>query len=390
VCALLYNPRSFLRQVPNALLARFFSGFGGFAEFVWRKLKETEVEGVLEQCQKLPEAERRQVNATFRRINSMATLRGTQVLIEVAHDRGLDIAQDMAAGKNAYERAFSCLLDHPDVFENATILDRIAVLPRWSWEKRIGLPKQQIEITAGRLTELGSRISDCYFAREGRGEKCRVEYHRRASGIDSFYTYPTDYLNEPARDGEDDDLAGQPWNGPFEVAFAYDGAAGTVDLFAEGGKEVRDELLEDFTETVLGQEKGSQPCGIQPYDLDLFKNPGFTFPTDPRDGISGLGVKAYRVHTHGHAGGTITIDADVCGPRASVYDVIRAAFPEDGKIFEQATIVEVTLCALFERPGNRHRSITFRLSGTRCDLGHDAEEQTLRRYLKTWGIEREL
>jgi len=26
---------------------------------------------------------------------------------------------------------------------------------------------------------------------------------------------------------------------------------------------------------------------------------------------------------------------------------------------------------------------------TRCDLGHDADEQTLRRYLKKWGIEHE-
>ena len=384
-----FNPRLLLRQVPNALLARFFSRFGGFAKFDWRQLKEVQVEDVFEQWQELPEAERRQVYQTFRRIYSMATPRGTRVLIEAAHDLGLDIARDMGARKNAYERAFSCLLDHPDLFENARILDHLDTLPRSSWEKRKGLPKQQIEVTAGRIAELSSRISDYYSAREGRGRKCQVDHRRRASGIDSFCAYPMDYVDEPPCFGEDDPLAGQPSNGPFEVAFAYDGTAGTVDLYAEGGKQVRDELSEIFAEVVLGQKKGRPPSRIQPYNLDLFKNPGLTFPTDPPEKDISVSVRACRVRTHGHAGGTITIDADLHGSQASVYDVIRAAFPEDGRNLLRATILEVTLRAVIERPGKRKRSITFRVSATHCDLGHDAEEQTLRRYLKTWGIERE-
>ena len=89
------------------------------------------------------------------------------MLIEAARDRGLEIAQDMGARQNAHERAFFCFLDHPEVFENARTLDHIEGLPRRSWEKRNGLPKQQIEVTAGCIKELGSRISNYYCSREG-------------------------------------------------------------------------------------------------------------------------------------------------------------------------------------------------------------------------------
>ena len=93
-------------------------------------------------------------------------------------------------------KACASFLDHPDVFENARTLEHIEALPRRSWEKRTGLPKQQLEVTAACLAELGSRISDYYFEREGRGENCKVEHRRRASGVDSFFAYPADYSSE--------------------------------------------------------------------------------------------------------------------------------------------------------------------------------------------------
>ena len=384
-----YNPRSFLRQVPNSLLARHFSHFLGFADFDWSRLKESRIEGMFEQWQDLPEAERRQVGGMFRKIHSMATARGTRVLIEAARDRGLDIAQDMGALKNAHGRAFTCFLDHPDVFESARTLEHIEALPRRSWEKRHGLPKQRIEVTAGCLAELGSRISAYYVAREGRGEKCKVEHRRRASGVDSFFAYPADYSSERLGYDADGELAPQPWNGAFEVAFAHDGSAGTVDQYAEGGKQVRDELSEIFAEVVLEQDKRPVQCRTKPYDMELFKNRELPFPSKPVDGLIHIAVVALRVRSHSYAGGTFTISAGVRGSPTSVYDVIRDLFAEDRVDLAHDTILEATLRALVDCPGKRHRSITFKISETRCDLGDDAEEQMLRRYLRVWGIERE-
>jgi len=384
-----YNPRSFLRQVPNSLLARHFSHFGGFADFDWSHLKESRIEGMFEQWQDLPAIERRQVGGTFRKIHSMATARGTRVLIEAARDRGLDIAQDMGALKNAHERAFTCFLDHPDVFENARTLEHIEALPRRSWEKRTGLPKQQLEVTAACLAELGSRISDYYFEREGRGENCKVEHRRRASGVDSFFAYPADYSSELLGYDADGELAPQPWNGAFEVAFAHDGLAGTVDQYAEGGKQVRDELSEIFAEVILDQDKRPVQCRTRPYNMELFKNRELPFPSNPVDRLIHIAVVGLRVRSQSYAGGTFTISAGERGSLASVYDVIQDIFAEDRADLAHDTILEATLRALVDCPGKRARSITFKISETRCDLGDDAEEQMLRRYLKIWGIERE-
>ena len=150
---------------------------------------------------------------------------------------------------------------------------------------------------------------------------------------------PADYADEIVGYGEDGELSRQPWNGAFEVAFAHDGSAGTVDLYAEGGKQVRDELSEIFAEVVLGQDKKPEPCRTQPYDLELFKNPGLAFPTDPMHRIITVSVTALRVRTHGHAGGTIMIDAGVRGSRSSVYDVIRATFADEKADLAHDTIL---------------------------------------------------
>lgn len=382
-----YNPRSFLRQVPNALQARFFSQYDTFSGFDWSHRKETQVEAVFERWQQMPEAERRQIGGVFRQVHVMASSRGTRVLVEAARDRGLEIASDLGARKNAYDRAFWCFLDLPEVFANARTLDHIEGLPRCSWEKRNGLPKKPIEFTDATVSDLGRRISEYYRARDGRGENCKVEYRRRSSGLDSFFAYPADYVEEIMGYDEDGELGQTPWSGAFEVAFNYAGAAGSVELFAEGGRQVRDDLSEIFSQTVLRQDHKPVPLHAEPYDLEIFKNPALAFPADPVDRIVSVRVRTLRVRVHGRIGGQITVDTG--NAQASVYDLIRANFAEDKATLKDVTIVEATLQAQFERPGKRSRSIVFKLSASRCDLGDGVEEQILRRYLKLWGIERD-
>lgn len=387
VATMQYNPRAFLRQVPNALQARFFSRYEAFSAFDWSRQKETQVEAVFERWQQMPEAERRQVGGVFRQVHFMASSRGTRVLVEAARDRGLEIASDLGARKNAYDRAFWCFLYLPEVFANARTLDHIEGLPRCSWEKRNGLPKKPIEFTDATVSDLGRRISEYYRARDGRGENCKVEYRHRTSGLDSFFAYPADYVEEIMGYDEDGELGQTPWSGAFEVAFNYAGAAGTVELFAEGGKQVRDDLSEIFSQTVIRQDNKPVPLHAEPYDLDVFKNPTLAFPADPVDRIVSVRVRTLRVRVHGRIGGQITVDTG--SALTSVYDLIRANFAEDRATLKGVTIVEATLQAQFERPGKRNRSIVFRLSASRCDLGDGVEEQILRRYLKPWRIERD-
>lgn len=382
-----YNPRAFLRQVPNALQARFFLRYDAFSAFDWSHQKETQVEAVFDCWQQMPEAEKRQVGAVFRQVHSMASSRGTRVLVEAARDRGLEIASDLGARKNAHDRAIWCFLDHPEVFANARTLDHIEGLPKCSWEKRNGLPKKPIEFTATTVSDLSRRISEYYLARDGRGENCKVEYRQRSFGLDSFFAYPADYVEDIMGYDDDGELAQTPWSGALEVAFNYTGAAGSVEMYAEGGRQVRDDLSEIFSQTVLGQDNKPVPLQSEPYDLEVFKNPAMAFPADPVDRLVSVRVKTLRVQVHGRIGGQITIDTGKA--QASVYELIRANFAEDKATLKDVTIVEATLHAQFEQPGRRKRSTVFKLSASRCDLGDGVEEQILRRYLKLWGIERD-
>jgi hypothetical protein len=123
------------------------------------------------------------------------------------------------------------------------------------------LPKKPIEFTEATVSDLGRRISEYYRTRDGRGENCKVEYRHRSSGLDSFFAYPADYVEEIMGYDEDGELEQTPWSGAFEVAFNYAGAAGTVELFAEGGKQVRDDLSEIVSHSPQArQQAGALAC----------------------------------------------------------------------------------------------------------------------------------
>jgi len=384
-----FTPHTFLRQVPNALLERFFSRYGEFTGFDWASTKETCIGPVFEVWQGLPEAERRRISGAFRQVHALANSRGTTVLIEAARDHGLEIAPAMRAMKNAHERAFWCFLQHPEVFENARTLLHIAMLPRHSWEKRNGLPKRHLDVTDGVAQELGHSLSAYYLERQGRGDRCKVEYRRRAGSIDSFFAYPADFPDEMMCYDEDGEFARKPWDPAFEVVFSYDGAAGTLELFAQGGRQVRDEMAELFARVVLNHEEKPQPWKRQVYDLEAFKNRSLSFPTDPADQILCVRVKALRLQVHGSPGGRLTFEADGRNPKGSAYRLLDAALNEQNVPFANTTVLEASLQAVFQTAGRRNRSITFKVTASGHDLGDSPEEETLKGYLKRWNIEHE-
>jgi hypothetical protein len=89
----------------------------------------------------------------------------------------------------------------------------------------------------------------------------------------------------------------------------YDGTAGTIDLYAQGGRVVRDELTGIFTEIAFGEAQESEPWKPAPYNLDLFKNSGAELPSMPEHHITSVRVKALRFEVHEADSGQITADA---------------------------------------------------------------------------------
>ena len=63
-----YTARSFFRQVPNALLARYFAERGLLVDLYFTAMKETDPSALFDAWLALPEAQRGQTDAAFQEI----------------------------------------------------------------------------------------------------------------------------------------------------------------------------------------------------------------------------------------------------------------------------------------------------------------------------------
>jgi hypothetical protein len=384
-----YNPRTVLRQVPNVLLARFFSPHPGFSGLEWIWLKEKEIEPVYECWQRMPKAEKDAISTALRQVHALANPAGTSTLVAAGRDSGIDIGPQLSAMKNAYERALWCMLEHPEVFHNGRTLTHIDSIPQKSREKWTGLPQQPIEVTPGTLARLESAIRDYYQRLDGRGEACHVEYRRRNGAVDSFFAYPADYVDDVEEYDDHGKLILKRRRGRFEIAFAFNSAAGSLEVSAGGGRQVRSDLCDLFLRVVLGQGAALQPAGSTPYRLDIFKDRQLSFPTDPADGIS-MRVQGLRLQVNGLPDNVIAVDAG-SRSRKSAYAVLDAVVDQERAPLETSTVMEAKLHANVPvpTPGKQPRRITFTVSPTSCSLGDSPEEEKIRCYLRLWGIERE-
>jgi hypothetical protein len=380
-----YNAKTVLRLIPNETLARLFAPFPAFADFDWNTGSKGGADRIFERWQTMDDGDVRAVGRVLRQVHCLATPRGTRALIEAGRDQGIDLAEELAALGNAHERALACSIDHPEVFSAARILDHIEGLRRTSWEKRNGFPKQDLGSPETMKAELGPRIGDYYRARDGRGAPCKVEHQKRNNGSHWFFAYPADYEDEVLGYDEAGELGRRPWSKAFEVVFIYDGTAGTIDLYAQGGRGVRDELTSIFTEVAFGEAQESEPWKPAPYNLDLFKKSGVELPTKPEHHITSVRVKALRFEVHGAESGTIAVDTG--RSQKPVYQLIRAHLNEHTATLADVSIREVSLQVLFEPPGKRKRTVTFEITPTHCNLDDSEEADILRGYLKEWTIE---
>jgi hypothetical protein len=380
-----HNPRTVLRQVPNLLLARFFSRHIGFSEFDWSRIKETQIEPIYECWQRMPETDRHPIGSLLRQVQALANPHGTTTLVTTARDCGLDIRLEVCAMKNAYERAFWCMLEHPEVFHHGRTLAHIDSMPQKSREKWTGLPQQAIEVTAETLARLEGAIREYYQRLDGRGLACRAEYRRRSGAIDSFFAYPADYVDDVEEYDDDGKSISRRSRGRFEIAFALNSSAGSLEVSAEGGRQVRSDLCELFLRTVLGQGATAQPAGTMPYRMDVFKNRQLSFPTDPADAIL-MRVQGLRLQVNGSPDDVIAVDAG-SRSRKSAYAVLDAVVDQQRAPLESYDVLEAKLHAEVPIPRKRPRRITFRVSPSICTLGDSPEEEKLKSYLRPWGIE---
>jgi hypothetical protein len=71
-----YSTRDFFRQMPNALLARYFQGRGLFTDLDFAAMKETKPDALFAAWLELPEGQRNRMDAEFREISDLSCEKG--------------------------------------------------------------------------------------------------------------------------------------------------------------------------------------------------------------------------------------------------------------------------------------------------------------------------
>jgi len=242
------------------------------------------------------------------------------------------------------------------------------------------------DITPEVLEQFGNSMADYYQTNQGRGDHCRVEHFVRSGHIDFFFAYPADYADVLIGYEDGGNFARRHWKPAFEVILSYDRLVGSLELYAEGTQDVRDELVTMFTRTVLKLDFEPPRSAKPPYNLQLLLQPGFQFPTAPEDNLRSFKLKAIRVQKQ-NSEERILFDAGSGDHARSVHDLIDEALNEMNLPRETLSVTQAIFQAAFETGRKRPKSVIFTITHpSSCSLRDSDEDLTLRRCLRLWQI----
>jgi hypothetical protein len=380
-----YNPRVVVEKTPNTLLHRFLSRYNVFSDLDWKTLAENDAGPILQRLPALDEADRHHIAVRWRQVHALADSTGTAVLTKAGHDCGLNIADVLAAMKNAYERAFWCLVEHPRLFDHEHVYAYTFSLPRTSRETRVGFPEGKVKVTGEFIESLKVQIKEVYKDEE-RAHLCRVD-HREHEGLHVFHAYPSDYLDEIDSYGADGQLTTVTVTPPFHIVYYVDGSAGSVSLLAKGGADKHEELFKRFSILAYGAPPPPR-AAKRTFDLRVLKDRNHEFRRKPADHIAVVRVVALRLQFAENAQHKAWFEVDRDDPDDSIYDVLRAKLSGGLRELARARILSAELQAIFRRPRELERVVKFKITTPRwCDLEDDPEARVLWGYLPAWGLE---
>lgn len=375
-----------LRMTPNDLLQQFFGRLGHSLPCIdWLRLKDRQVEPLLSAMSALPREAQEQIESSLASVFELACEAGWQAILDAARQYGEgEPARRFPSGACAYARAMWTWLNRPEVFEHALLMHEVEGLPRW--RKRTGLPILPPRITPDTVRELGVALSNCLRREEGRGHNCTVEYYRRRDDADVFVAYPDDFVRTVMAHDKQGRLLPRSFQQTFEIVFAYQAEAGTLELFAKVAPLVKPKLECLFGQIILGADIGPK-SHTQPFNLNRLKDRYFCLETDPHDCLS-VSIRRLRLDVPSH--GRLTVEPDSTGRSGDVYEVIDDCLNDEAISWDDVKISLATFHFKFDaRPGRKAGTLKFDVAyPDRCSIKSSRPEriELTRKYLRRWRI----
>jgi hypothetical protein len=376
-----FSPRAFFLQVPSELLKSYFEGRGELLDFPWDRFSLSASDPLHDAWCELPEASRDQSETELRAVADLGTPEGLPHLLEQGRLQGVDLAGAFASCQGGWHKAFWAFLHCRRVFDAARQIHQVEQLHGRYWHQRRQMPSRAPDASPAARRDLGHALS-AYYRPEDRGAYCDVHRYRRGEK-DLFIAYPQDVV-ESVLGYEQGTLRARSHRSVFEVVFAYDAGAGTLDVHAHGGRAVHRDLQQIFSRVILGAELPPEGAPT-PYCLDHLKTRGFHFPTDPEDAVREVKVKALRLNVLGF--GRVNFDAGALRDRRDVYNLVDGYLDARGFPLSNVNVDDVRLQMVFDF-AEGPRVLSFGVKPDSCTLRDAPEHLVAMKCLRLWEIAR--
>ncbi len=384
-----YSIKSFFRDMPEALLARYFHKQGHFRGFDFSPMKEGELDVLIKSWLELPESERKRMEGEFQEIFALCRDAAIPAMVDEAkwHMRekpGAHTAfvEMFSALPNNHARAMTMFLDYPECWRNAARLYHADTLP-W-WRKRKGFPQKPAAVDAGSLQSLGGLLRSYFLEKQSRARHVLIETVRRGD-LDYYFCYLEDYSRQsPEWDGPV--FKPRPHNPAFEIVYIWSQKEGTLDLNYRGDYQSAQPLQAIFAQAILKlPELPPKPKDQRIYELDKFSRSGVEFRYDTGSGVQDVAVRLLRLSARVNKGDRITVEANPEENPDAVYELLaKMSLPLH---LYYVTQVELTASVVL-KAGEKPRKVPIRLTWPNsCSLKRDALGDKLRDMLAASGIE---
>lgn len=386
-----YSTKDFFRQMPNALLARYFQGLELFGDLDFAAMKEGTPDALFAAWLALPDAQRNEMDADLRDIFALCCEKGFLAILDEARWQWRDapekltlLVEKLSARPNHFERAMITFLDHKDFWKGATRFYHADTLSYW--RKRKNLPHRVAAVDDASIRQLSDLIRDYFHHTEGRGKNCAVEPYRRGE-LDYFFCYPEDHSLRSI-EWVNGVFHPRPHNPAFEVVYVYSQKEGTLDLNFRGTHKAVEPLQGMFSQAILKlEELPPDPKNERIYDLNPLRQKSFSFSYAVGSGIENVAVKKLRLSSRVTKGDRITLEADATQDPDAVYTLLDKIGKSVPLHLYNITLVELAASVVVdaEKPA---KSVTIRIAHPNsCSLKYDELDLKLRDMLEASGIE---
>lgn len=384
-----YSIKSFFRDMPATLLARYFQKQGHLRGFDFSPLEKGELDALATAWLELPEDERKRMEGEFQDIFALCRDSAIPAMVDEAKwhmqaksDAHAAFAEMFSALPNNHARAMTLFLDYPECWRNAARLYHADTLP-W-WRKRKGFPRIPSAKDDASVQALSELLRVYFLETQSRAKHALIEQVRRGE-LDYYFCYLEDYSRQ-SPEWEGDVFKPRPHNPAFEIVYIWSATEGTLDVNHRGDYQTAQPLQEIFAKAILKlAQLPPKPKDERIYELDKFSRRGFEFQYDAGSGIEDVAVRMIRLSSRANKGERVTVEANPEGNPDAVYDLLaKMALPLH---LYNVTQVELT-ASVMVKAGEKPKKIPVRLTWPNsCSLKRDALGDKLRAMLAASDIE---